>query len=400
MVAMLPEFVNAPINYLLVKVAARCNIDCSYCYWFRDKSVYAKPKLMSPAVRDQLLRRVEEQIVRYSLEEFSLLLHGGEPLLWGIGNVCHLAEDCRSISDRTGCSFAFSLTTNGVLLDDGWLDCFEQNTIHVTLSIDGPAHIHDLHRRTFQGGPTHALVERAIRLLQHRGTHFGVLAVCNPAYHPKEYVEYFAAVGIDEFDVLLPDATFDDSPPSIGKFYCDLFDLWLDGNREKRGLNIRSVENMVAALLGGQSKSEEIGYAPQEICTIMTDGGMEPLDVLRIAGDGSTRTSFNIFENAIEEIKDEPRWKAARDASLNLSDKCKQCRYMQACGGGYLPHRFSEENGHDNPSVYCEDLYGTLSHIQSVLEKQVYVSEPSGKKIAIGEVIESTEQSPLQAQGA
>jgi uncharacterized protein len=398
--AMLPEFVQNPIDYLLVKVAARCNIDCSYCYWFRDKSVYTKPKLMSSAVRAQLLRRVEEQIVRYSLMDFILLLHGGEPMLWGIENFCHLAEDCRSISDRTGCSFDLSATTNGVLLDDAWLDCFEQNNIRVTLSIDGPAHIHDLHRHTFQGGPTHALVERAIRLLKDRGIPFGVLAVCNPAYHPKEFVQYFASMGIDSFDILLPDATFDDNPPSVGQFYRDLFDLWLDGNREKRTLDIRSVENMVAGLLGGQSKSEELGYAPQEICTIMTDGGMEPLDVLRIAGDGSTRTSFNIFENAIEEIKCEPRWKAARDASLNLCEKCKQCRYMQACGGGYLPHRSSKENGYNNPSVYCEDLYQTLTYIQSVLEKQVYVSEPSGKKIGIGEALASAQRTHLESKGA
>ena len=40
-------FASQPISQLLVKVATRCNIDCSYCYWFRDASVYDKPNLMS-----------------------------------------------------------------------------------------------------------------------------------------------------------------------------------------------------------------------------------------------------------------------------------------------------------------------------------------------------------------
>jgi uncharacterized protein len=40
-------FQEQPISQLLVKVATRCNIDCSYCYWFRDAAVYEKPKLMS-----------------------------------------------------------------------------------------------------------------------------------------------------------------------------------------------------------------------------------------------------------------------------------------------------------------------------------------------------------------
>jgi len=386
---MLPHFDQTPIGYLLVKVAARCNIDCSYCYWFRDKSVYAKPKLMSGTVLAQLLKRIEEQIVTHSLMEFSILLHGGEPMLWGIENFCHIANQCSSISARTGCTFDLETTTNGILIDERWVDCFEQNDIHVTLSLDGPAHIHDVHRRTFGGGPTHALVERGIRLLQKRGVPFGVLAVCNPAHQAVEFVDFFNGIGINDFDIMFPDATFDDNPLHVAQFYKDLFDLWFKANRDRRSLKIRSVENMVAGLLGGRSKSEEIGYAPQEVCTILTDGSMEPLDVLRIAGDGSTRTSFNIFDNAIEDIKDEPHWRAARHASLNLSDKCRKCKYIETCGGGYLPHRFSNQNGFDNPSVYCEDLYDTLSYIQAVVEKHIYIAKSSGEKIGIGEAVAS-----------
>jgi uncharacterized protein len=41
---------------------------------------------------------------------------------------------------------------------------------------------------------------------------------------------------------------------------------------------------------------------------------------------------------------------------------------MNACGGGYLPHRFSKENGYDNPSMYCNDFFSMLKNVQSVLE--------------------------------
>lgn len=381
------DFPQHPLNYLLVKVAARCNIDCSYCYWFRDNSVYAKPKLMSLAVLDQLLRRIDQQISRFSLPEFSMLLHGGEPLLWGMDNFNRIAKECRTISAKTECQFNLSVTTNGVLLNDAWLDCFEQNGINVTISIDGPAHIHDARRRTFQGSPTHAVVVQAVRRMQARGIPVGILAVCDPAHHPKEFVEFFGSIEINSFDILYPEATFEDHPPSIAQFYSDLFDLWLAANREAKSLTIRSTENMVAGLLGGSSQSEDIGWGPQEVCTILTDGSMEPLDVLRIAGDESTKTAFNIFENELEHIKIEPRWKAAREASLNLCAKCRQCQFLEPCGGGYLPHRFSKHNGYDNPSVYCDDLYAIFSHIQSELIKQVYVRKSSGEKIEIGEAV-------------
>src|SRR5438552_18572161 len=96
-----PFFQSQPISQLLVKVASRCNIDCSYCYWFRDAAVYDKPKLMSDEVLQQLLRRIEEHIVAYGFAEFPIILHGGEPLLWGVENFRRFAEACEAISTRT-----------------------------------------------------------------------------------------------------------------------------------------------------------------------------------------------------------------------------------------------------------------------------------------------------------
>src|SRR5690349_12697071 len=97
------DFASQPISQLLVKVATRCNIDCSYCYWFRDAAVYEKPKLMSADVLRQLLRRIEEHVNEHRLADFPIILHGGEPLLWGIENFDHFAASCESISARSGC---------------------------------------------------------------------------------------------------------------------------------------------------------------------------------------------------------------------------------------------------------------------------------------------------------
>ena len=187
-----PGFPEQPISQLLVKVASRCNIDCSYCYWFRDAAVYNKPKLMSAEVLQQLLQRIEEHVTKHALIDFPIILHGGEPLLWGVENFHRVAEACEGISSRTGCDIPIAVTTNGVLIDDEWLDCFETRNISVAISLDGPEHIHDLHRKTFQGTGTHAAAERAARMLASRDIGMTALAVCNPAYPPKQYVEFFA----------------------------------------------------------------------------------------------------------------------------------------------------------------------------------------------------------------
>ena len=294
------DFQDQPISQLLVKVATRCNIDCSYCYWFRDAAVYDKPKLMSTDVLHQLLQRIEEHVAKRVLGDFPIILHGGEPLLWGVDNFHRMAEACEAISSRTGCEIPIAVTTNGVLIDDDWLDCFEARNISVAISLDGPAHIHDIHRRTFQGTGTHAAVERAARMLVSRNICVSALAVCNPSYSPRHYVEFFADCGIANYDIMIPDATVDENPPSIGSFYNGLFGLWMEANRARPTVNIRIISDMITALLGNNSPTEGVGYKPIELCTVMTDGSVEAHDVLRIAGDGFTQTRFNIFEHAIE----------------------------------------------------------------------------------------------------
>ena len=117
----------------------------------------------------------------------------------------------------------------------------------------------------------------------------------------------------------------------------------------------------------------------------MTDGSVEPHDVLRIAGSGVNQTGFNIFAHPIDAVRNEPRWQAAREASINLCEKCRQCKFMHACGGGYLPHRFSKDNGYDNPSVYCDDLYATFEHVQTALERLVYVTKPGAEPVRLSE---------------
>ncbi|MBR1210598.1 radical SAM protein [Bradyrhizobium sp. JYMT SZCCT0180] len=380
-------FKEQPISQLLVKVASRCNIDCSYCYWFRDAAVYDKPKLMSDEVLQQLLLRIEEHVARYSLVDFPIILHGGEPLLWGVENFHRIAEACEGISSRTGCDVPIAVTTNGVLIDDEWLDCFEARNISVAISLDGPEHIHDIHRKTFQGTGTHAAAERAARMLASRDIGMTALAVCNPAYPPKQYVEFFAECGITSYDIMIPDATVDETPASVGSFYNGLFDLWLEANRTKPTADIRIISDMITAMLGNNSPTEGVGYKPIELCTVMTDGSVEAHDVLRIAGDGVTRTKFNIFEHAIDDVRNEPRWKAARDASIQLAAKCQQCKFMNACGGGYLPHRFSKTNGYDNPSVYCDDLYSMFENMQSVLANHLYVSKPDGERLDVRDAL-------------
>jgi uncharacterized protein len=190
-----------------------------------------------------------------------------------------------------------------------------------------------------------------------------VLAVCDPHSDPGELCEFFVErLGIRHFDILVPDATHEDRPASIARYYKKLFDIVYDvyGMGE---VHVRWLETVTKGLLGVPSHSESIGYRPVTTFTLLTDGSLEPLDVLRTAGSKATATRFNIFDHDLQAIQLDPLWREVRDAALTLAPVCEQCVYKKACGGGHIASRWSNANRYNNPSVYCDDIKDIFGHI-------------------------------------
>ena len=184
---------------------------------------------------DRLLQRIEEHLpnIHWWIPDFPIILHGGEPLLWGVENFHRFAEGCEAISSRTGCEIPIAVTTNGVLIDDEWLNCFEAATFQLRsvsmgrhISTTSPPNVSG-HRHPRCGGTCrpHAGIPR------HWRKRFGGL---HPAYKPEAVCRIFRRCGIANYDIMIPDATVDEKPPSIASFYNGLFDLWLEANRGNR----------------------------------------------------------------------------------------------------------------------------------------------------------------------
>lgn len=232
----------------------------------------------------------------------------------------------------------------------------------MTISIDGPKEVHDRSRVDFSGHGTFNKVIAAITSLRKAGIEPGILSVCQPSSDPKAVVSLLADdLGFKGFDILIPDATHRDRPQSISAFYRGLFDLWFD-TYEARGVRIRILDNILLGLLGGFSESESVGYGPIRRLTILTDGSMETLDVLRIVRQGFTASDLNISSHALQEVEFDPLWQEVLSRSLLLASECRECAYMTACGGGHIATRWSDESRFDNPSVYCADLKDIFSH--------------------------------------
>ena len=145
------EFTPTPLSSLVCKIVSRCNLNCDYCYMYQhvDQSWQLQPLKMSEATIIQLGKRIYEHTQKHKLSEFSVILHGGEPLLGGLDYLKSFQDIIRN--NVPNIKLGFGIQTNGILLNDRILDFCISNNITIGLSIDGDQKANDLHRLDHQG---------------------------------------------------------------------------------------------------------------------------------------------------------------------------------------------------------------------------------------------------------
>lgn len=234
----------------------------------------------------------------------------------------------------------------------------------VAVSIDGPPEVHDSRRITLRREGSWGTTVDGYLALCRNGIQPSVLAVCHPASDPSAVLDHIAGdLGAVFCDFLMPDADHSGPPPpSIADFYIGLFDSWYDRYADL-GVDVRIFGDFIRGLLGLQTKTDSLGYAPMQTVCLNTNGKLEPHDVLRIAGSTRVATDCSVFTHELADIYSDPLFDRVRRAVTDLCEDCSSCLYRTACGGGHLAHRWSEQRGYKNPSVYCSDLKRIFSHI-------------------------------------
>jgi uncharacterized protein len=188
---------------LVLQPTPFCNIDCSYCYL--------------PARQDT--RRMDLATVRAAArhlrddgllgERLGIVWHAGEPLVlppaWYETAFEALAEELAGVPQL---QVTQALQTNATLIDDAWCDFFLRHGVQLGVSVDGPAALHDRHRRTRRGAGTHGQVVQGIRRLQDRGVPFHAIAVVTAATlaDPAGFFDWFEAQGIRELGCNIDEA--------------------------------------------------------------------------------------------------------------------------------------------------------------------------------------------------
>ena len=162
----LKEKTRGVVKALCLHIAHTCNLNCSYCFASQGK-YHGDRALMSFEVG----KRAFDFLIEHSGSRRNLEVDffGGEPLM-NFDVVKKLVAYARSIEKEHGKHFRFTLTTNGMLIDDDVIEFANREMSNVVLSLDGRKEIHDRFRVDYAGnGSWDKIVPKFQKLVEARG---------------------------------------------------------------------------------------------------------------------------------------------------------------------------------------------------------------------------------------
>ncbi|MDX2180060.1 MAG: quinohemoprotein amine dehydrogenase maturation protein [Bryobacteraceae bacterium] len=161
---------NFPLQSLVMNLTNQCNLSCQYCYEFGEDKVATpegKPKFMSQDVARASVDHLFESA--QGRRAVHITFFGGETLM-NFPLLKWVVEYANTQARERGQYIDYSLTTNGTLLTPEIIDFLVENSIGVTVSIDGPKEMHDALRVYSNGkGSYDVMAPKVKRLIaEHR----------------------------------------------------------------------------------------------------------------------------------------------------------------------------------------------------------------------------------------
>lgn len=364
------------LRSISLKVASRCNINCSYCYVYNkgDSTWLNKPSLMNDAVFEATLERVVAYCEETHTKQFCFAFHGGEPTLLPAERAdrwCALAtQRLQGVATPQ-----FAIQTNAVKLRDSWIDVLQKWRFRVGVSLDGPKSINDRNRVDHRGNGTFDQVEGNIKRLIARGIPFGILSVIPLGADPLAVHNAYISLGCTGIGYILPHFTHETIHEALSKhgptpcadFLLPIMDHWFYSGNER--VMIREFDSLARLIMGGRSVVDAFGNDPFGYLFVESDGSFEGLDILRIVAASAYRTERNVFEAELQQLlNSEDLVAKSLRGDIPLPDDCAKCPEAKTCSGGYLPHRYSSDSSFNNPSVWCRDILKLFGHMRDLLD--------------------------------
>jgi uncharacterized protein len=350
-----------PVRLLVIQPTPFCNLDCDYCY-LPDRG---NRRRISLAVLEAAVERVLES--PWFEGGFTLLWHAGEPLTMSIAFYDEATARIQALLERRGLppsTVVQSLQTNATTIDGAWCDCFARNGIHVGVSMDGPAFLHDAHRVTRTGLPTHAAVMRGIGWLQRRGIPFQVIAVltAESLNHAEAMADFFLEHGIADVGFNMEETEGANAHSSLeasgaarqaleARYQSFMAVIWRRSREHPDRLRIREFDGVASLASSGARLAATDMNTPFVIVNVDAAGNTSTFDpeLLSVATADYGDFSFgNVLSSSLEAMAASPKFERVAAEIAAGVERCRSsCEYFGLCGGGAGSNKYWEHGSFD-----------------------------------------------------
>lgn len=375
-----PESINpayGPIDLVILQATSFCNLDCDYCY-LPDRTVKTVFDL-------DLIEPIFTEIFTspYLDEQLTICWHAGEPLAVPRSFYEEAAKRIARVGhgyNNRNCWVRHSLQTNGTLINQSWCDLFIEQQIEVGVSLDGPAFIHDAHRKTRRGTGTHANVMRGIEFLQRNEIEFYVICVITQESldHPDELFSFFVENGIRNIGFNIEELEGIHTTSSLASRdaearYKQFIERFWDLISASNGaLNLREFERIGTVLYGDCGYLRSGLTTPFVILNFDVQGNFTTFDPELLGVKTEEYGDFilgNIRHDTLDSIlKTEKFRRIYEDIKAGVTLCRKTCQYFKVCGGGSACNKYWENGTFRSTETMACRLYEQII-TDVVLEK-------------------------------
>jgi len=353
---------------LILQPSPFCNINCDYCY-LPDRNSSARMEI--DTVKQSITRLLEDGLVD---ETLNVIWHSGEPLALPVSFYEAAFEEVRKTLGK-GCKALHSIQTNGTLISKAWCKLFREHNVRVGVSVDGPADLHDMHRRTRLGKPTHHLVLRGMDLLQTYNIPFHAIAVVTDAalIQPHAFFDFFlqhnvedVSCNFDEIEGAHATSSLAGKEATFGNFMSQLLDFSRGSNGRVR---IRELANSFQLIAEGmptyQWRNERLPDNAQVIpfafITVGWNGDFSTFSP-ELLGQFSVEfenfTLGNVSRNSYLASAQSKQFIKIWNAVIHGTRACKKsCVFFSYCGGGAPANKLYESGTFASAeTLYCRTM--------------------------------------------
>ena len=320
------------VKALCLHVAHTCNLNCSYCFASQGKYHGERAVMSLETAKRSLDFLVENSGTRRNLE---VDFFGGEPLM-NFDVVKKTVEYARQIEKEKNKNFRFTLTTNGVLVDDDVIDFANREMSNVVLSLDGRKEVHDRFRVDFAGnGSWKKIVPKFQKLVNARnGKNYymrGTFTHHNPDF--LKDIETMLDLGFDELSMEPvvcakddPSALTEEDLPIVFDQYEKLGELMIERSREGRPFTFY---HYMIDLTGGPCIYKRISGCGSgtEYMAVTPWGDLYPCHQFV----GEEKFKLGDIWNGVENTKIQNEFAAC---NVYTRQECRDCWARLYCSGG------------------------------------------------------------------